>query len=93
MAAQPPVEVAKGLVNERVMALLNGETGGHANTAPLFVGMPLNHSEGSWLCSITCTETLEKLQRGMDPTLVLQGAFEWTLLVGMAAGLAAAESD
>jgi hypothetical protein len=87
------IDRAKDLVNERVLSLLGGEHDGHANTAPLFIGLPITHHEGAWLAEITVRETVEKLDHGMPVADVLQGAFEWMLIVGIIAGEAGDGSE
>jgi hypothetical protein len=82
------IDVAKGVINDRVMALHGGAHAGYANTAPLFVGMPITHDEATWLTSISAVESAEQIAKGIPVVDVLRGAFEWTLLVGIAAGMA-----
>jgi hypothetical protein len=88
------VDRAKEVINNRILAMLDGEHAARASTAPLYVGMPVAQGEGSWLCGVTLRESMEKVEQGIPVQEVLQGALEWMLLVGMAAAqLAAAEGS
>lgn len=85
------IDRAKEIVNERVMSLLGGEIGGHADTAPLWIGMPITHDEGAWIAAVAVRESIENMAAGQPVVDVLQGMLEWALLVGIVAGLKGAK--
>lgn len=82
--AASPIDRAKAIVNDRILALGLNDT--FQSYAPVYTGLPITHDEGQYLIEVLERDLAKQLERGVPLHNAMGGALNWAFLVGLFAG-------